>query len=185
MDQDISITFPHVLIFFPLLAGLIAFFLKKDATVKSWALFSSIITLCVSLGSLYYANNKALSGLTFNYEWLKYIGASFSVSLDGMGRILTLLTAVSFPIIFVATYKNEYKNLLKEQSLIIEHKDYKCFATLVFVPDKFYQYIVYLNPGKKFKNGISAAMHISDRPATEDELQAFREIIASLIMMKG
>jgi len=110
MDQNISITFPHVLIFFPLVAGLIAFSLKKDGAVKSWALLSSIITLGVSMLSLYYANNKALSGLTFNYEWLKYIGASFSVSLDGMGRILTLLTAISFPIIFVATYRAEYKN---------------------------------------------------------------------------
>ena len=110
MDQDISITFPHVLIFFPLLAGLITFLFKKDATAKTWALFSSIIILCISLASIYYASNKALSGLTFNYEWLKYIGASFSVSLDGMGRILTLLTAISFPVIFVATYRNEYKN---------------------------------------------------------------------------
>ncbi len=108
--QNISITFPHVLIFFPLLAGLIAFLFKKTATVKSWALFSSIITLCISLLSVYYSSNKALSGLDFNYEWLKYIGASFSVSLDGTGRILTLLTALSFPVIFVATYKNGYKN---------------------------------------------------------------------------
>ncbi|MBC7628035.1 NuoM family protein [Ferruginibacter sp.] len=111
MDQDISITFPHVLIFFPLLAGLITFLFKKDATVKAWALFSSIITLFISLASIYYASNKALSGLAFNYEWLKYIGASFSVSLDGMGRILTLLTAISFPVIFAATYRNEYKNV--------------------------------------------------------------------------
>ena len=110
MDQNISVTFPHVLIFFPLLAGLITFLFKKDAAVKSWALFSSVITLVVSLLSLYYASNKALSGLDFNYEWLKYLGASFSVSLDGMGRLLTLLTAISFPIIFAATYKNEYKN---------------------------------------------------------------------------
>ena len=108
--QNISVTFPHVLIFFPLLAGLITFLFKKDAAVKSWAFFSSIITLIVSLFSLYYASNKALSGLDFNYEWLKYMGASFSVSLDGMGRLLTLLTAISFPIIFAATYKNEYKN---------------------------------------------------------------------------
>ena len=31
--QNISITFPHALIFFPLLAGLITFLLKKDAAV--------------------------------------------------------------------------------------------------------------------------------------------------------
>ena len=110
MDQNISVTFPHVLIFFPLVAGLITFLFKKDATVKMWSLFCSIITLCVSLLSLYYANNRALSGSAFNYEWLKYIGASFSVALDGAGRILTLLTAISFPIIFVATYSSKYKN---------------------------------------------------------------------------
>ncbi len=108
--QNISITFPHVLIFFPLLAGVITFFLKKHVAVKNWALFSSIITLGISLVSLYFANNTTLSGLDFNYEWIKYIGASFSVSLDGMGRLLTFLTAFSFPIIITATYKNEYKN---------------------------------------------------------------------------
>ena len=108
--KNISVTFPHVLIFFPLLAGLITFLFKKDAAVKSWALFSSIITLCVSLLSLYYANDNALSGLAFNYEWLKYLGASFSVSLDGIGRLLTFLTAISFPVIFVATYNTNYKN---------------------------------------------------------------------------
>src|SRR6185436_4283276 len=41
---------------------------------------------------------------------LKYIGNSFYISLDGTGRVLTLLTAVSFPIIFISTWKNEYKN---------------------------------------------------------------------------
>ena len=110
MDQNISVTFPHVLIFLPLIAGLITFLFKKNAAVKTWALLSSILTLCISLLSLYYSSNKALSGLAFNYEWLKYIGASFSVSLDGMGRILTLLTSISFPIIFVATYNTKYKN---------------------------------------------------------------------------
>jgi len=110
MDQNISVTFPHALIFFPLLAGLITFMFKKDAAVKSWALLSSIITLCISVASMLYVSNKALSGLAFNYEWLKYIGASFSVSFDGMGRVLTLLTAISFPIIFVATHTNKYTN---------------------------------------------------------------------------
>jgi NADH-quinone oxidoreductase subunit M len=105
-----SITFPHLLIFFPLIAGLVTFFLRKEATVKAWALFTSIITLLVSAASLYYASNAEYSGQTFSYEWLKYLGSSFAVSLDGMGRILTFLTAVSFPIIFTATYRTSYKN---------------------------------------------------------------------------
>ena len=106
-----DITIPHLLIFFPLIAGLITFFIKKDASVKTWSLFSVFITLFISIASLYYRNNAALSGMTFNYEWLKYMGASFSVSLDGMGRLLTFLTAFSFPVIFIATYRNSYKNI--------------------------------------------------------------------------
>ena len=98
------------MIFFPLIAGLIAFFIEKESLVKAWSLFAAIITLFISLASLLYRNNPALNGLTFNYEWLKYLGCSFSVSLDGVGRLLTFLTAFSFPLIFVATYRNSYKS---------------------------------------------------------------------------
>lgn len=104
------ITIPHLLIFFPLVAGLITFFIKKDTSVRLWSLLASIITLFISFAGLYYRNNVELSGLGFNYEWLKYMGASFSVSLDGVSRLLTLLTAFSFPIIFIATYRNLYNN---------------------------------------------------------------------------
>jgi NADH-quinone oxidoreductase subunit M len=38
------------------------------------------------------------------------LGSSFSVGLDGMGQVLSLLTAVSFPIIFIATWNTQYKN---------------------------------------------------------------------------
>lgn len=105
-----DITIPHLLIFIPLITGLVAFFIKNERTVKSWALFSSIVTLGISLAGVYYSKNNALSGYTFNYEWLKYMGASFSVILDGTGRILTLLTGIAFPVIFIATWKSSYKN---------------------------------------------------------------------------
>jgi NADH-quinone oxidoreductase subunit M len=105
-----DITIPHLLIFFPLITGLLAFFIKNERTVKSWALFSSIVTLGISLAGVYYSKNNALSGYTYNYEWMKYMGASFSVILDGTGRILTLLTGIAFPIIFIATWKNSYKS---------------------------------------------------------------------------
>jgi NADH-quinone oxidoreductase subunit M len=38
------------------------------------------------------------------------LGSSFSVKLDGMGQVLCLLTAISFPIIFTATWRTQYKN---------------------------------------------------------------------------
>ncbi len=104
------ITIPHLLIFIPLIAGLLNFFIKSESGAKFWSLLAAFATLGISILSLVYSKNNDLSGLTFNYEWLKFIGASFSVSLDGVGRLLTLLTAVSFPLIFIATYKNSYKN---------------------------------------------------------------------------
>ncbi|MES2848310.1 MAG: NADH-quinone oxidoreductase subunit M [Bacteroidota bacterium] len=105
-----DITIPHLLIFIPLLAGLLTFFIKKEATVKAWSLIASFITLAVSILSLVYAKRDDLSGYSFNYEWLKHIGASFAVQLDGVGRLLTLLTAIAFPLIFITAYKASYKN---------------------------------------------------------------------------
>lgn len=104
------ITIPHLLIFVPMLAGLIAFFIKNDQGVKAWSLFASILIFFIAIAGIYYQNDNDLSGMTYGYEWLKFIGASFAVSLDGTGRILTLLTGLSFPIIFLATQKSSYKN---------------------------------------------------------------------------
>ena len=104
------ITFPELLMWLPLLSGIICFFIKKEPAVKSFAIISSLITLTVSIASLYYSGPSYKSYNSVNYEWLRHIGNSFYVALDGTGRILTFLTAVSFPIIFIATYKNSYKN---------------------------------------------------------------------------
>ena len=108
--QNLGIRFPDLLIWFPLIAGLVCFIIRDEKKARAWALLSSIITLIISLASFYFAHNRELSGLGFTYEWMKYVGANFAVGLDGMGRLLTFLTAISFPIIFVATYKNNYKN---------------------------------------------------------------------------
>jgi len=108
--QTLGLRFPELLIWSPLIAGLLCFILKAEKNSKAVALFSSFITLAISVASLLYANDKQLSGLRDSYVWLPYLGASFNIGLDGMGHLLTLLTAVAFPVIFIATYKNSYKN---------------------------------------------------------------------------
>ena len=109
--KNIWITFPELLIWFPLVAGLVAFVIRKEKTVKNWAILASLITLSISVASLFYADNtKHLYLNNVSYFWLKYLGSNFSVGLDGMGHMLTALTAVSFPLIFIATYKTIYKN---------------------------------------------------------------------------
>lgn len=83
----------------------------------------------------------------------------------------------------VDKYKKKYTDI-KEKDIQIVHKDYQCFSKIVLVEKKFTQYISYINPGEKYKNGFSVSMNISKRDATEDERQAFEKIIESLWMMK-
>ncbi len=84
----------------------------------------------------------------------------------------------------VETYKLKYKNL-KQQEFAVAHDEYKCYSKLMYVEEEFYQYTAYINPGAKFKSGLSVAMNIPKRPATENELKAFRQIITSLTMLNG
>jgi NADH-quinone oxidoreductase subunit M len=95
-----------LLIVVPLLTGLIAFFIKDARSVRSWVLFSSLVTLAVSLlGLTFFKDAKYLAQ---QYEWMGAINSSFSVRLDGLGQILCLLNAVAFPVIFIATWRSEY-----------------------------------------------------------------------------
>ncbi|MFZ4769670.1 MAG: complex I subunit 4 family protein [Ferruginibacter sp.] len=105
------ITFPELLIWLPLVAGLIAFFLKGQGSAKNLAILASLLILAVSVASLFYADDSKYATYNrVNYYWLKHIGNSFYVGLDGTGRLLSFLTALSFPIIFISTQKNNYKN---------------------------------------------------------------------------
>jgi len=97
---------PVLLIVIPLLSGALTFFMKKEAAAKNWAVISSLITLLVTLLGL--TVFKSEGHLHLNAQWLPALGSSFSVGIDGMGKILTLLTAISFPVIFVATYRVTY-----------------------------------------------------------------------------
>lgn len=82
----------------------------------------------------------------------------------------------------ISQYRKSYSNLKEkeEDGLKNVHKKYQFVSKLVFVENSFFQYIVYLNPGTSFKDGLSVAMNIAKRPATKDELRAFKKIISSL-----
>ncbi len=104
------ITFPELLIWLPLLAGIFCFITKSETVAKGIALFGSLMVLAVALSSLFYTADAYNNYNAVNYIWLKNIGTSFYISLEGSGRLLALLTAICFPIIFIATTKNTYKS---------------------------------------------------------------------------
>lgn len=102
--------FPALLIWLPLAGGLISFFIKDESKVKAWALFSSIVTLVFFIVTLFYTDNKYYVLNSVSYVWLPELGSSFSLMLSGTGRLMCLLTAVAFPLIFAATYRHAYPN---------------------------------------------------------------------------
>jgi len=98
---------PVFLILLPLLTGIVGFFIKEDNAAKGWALLSAVLTLVVAIAGIYFYPSIQQS---FDSAWLPALGSRFTLTMDGMSKILVLLTAVSFPLIFLATYKNRYKN---------------------------------------------------------------------------
>lgn len=102
--------FPALLIWLPLIGGLLCFFIKDQRAVKAWSLTSSIVTMGLMMASLFFTDQKYYNLNSVSYIWLPEIGSSFSLMLDGLSRILCLLTAISFPLIFAITYQTEYKN---------------------------------------------------------------------------
>jgi len=98
---------PVLLLLIPLTGGLLAFFFRNEKAARSWALFSSLLTLIVSVLGLTVL--KADSYLQFRANWISSLNTSFSIRLDGMGQILCLLTGLAFPLVFMSTWKSEYK----------------------------------------------------------------------------
>jgi len=107
-------TLTELLLWIPMLTGIIAFFVKEGRLVKNFALFSSVLTLIVSCITLRYTDTvhhpEYTNYLNVSYMWMPYIGSSFSVGMDGMGLLVTFLTAFTYPIIFASTHKREYPN---------------------------------------------------------------------------
>jgi NADH-quinone oxidoreductase subunit M len=100
---------PVLLILLPLLTGIISFFFKNEKNARAWGLGTSLITLAIAIIGLSMPEGApALQQVT---EWIQPLGISFSVKLDGMGKILCLLVAVAYPIILLSLWNTGYKKL--------------------------------------------------------------------------
>jgi NADH-quinone oxidoreductase subunit M len=80
--------------------------LKNGNAARIWALLSSILTCIIGIAGLTYFSASAQ--WTTNIEWIPTLGSRFAISGDGMGKLLSLLTAVAYPVIFISTYKSSY-----------------------------------------------------------------------------
>jgi NADH-quinone oxidoreductase subunit M len=91
----------------PLIGGLVTFFLKEDRAARIWSLLVAFAVMGLSFKG--FADMKSGADVDFTAEWMGSLGSSFSLQLDGLSGILTLLTGVAYPIILLATWNTPYR----------------------------------------------------------------------------
>lgn len=101
----------------PLLAGIITFFLKGENAVKGFSLIASMALFAVVLYAIYLPVDS--SALVYSHTWIGTLNSNFALGVDGMAKVLILLTAISFPIIFIATWSNQYKDVNQFYGLML------------------------------------------------------------------
>jgi hypothetical protein len=81
-------------------------------------------------------------------------------------------------------YKKDFPNV-QFQDISVAHAEYKTFTKLVFIPNQFYEYVAYLNPGPGRPFVVSVAMSTHKTPATDEELKAYESVLKSLVWLSG
>lgn len=97
-----------LLILIPLLSGILTFFIKKESSARTWSLLSAIATFIVAI--LGFTMFNSIANLSFKASWMGVLNSSFSIGADGMGAMLCMLTALSYPLIFLSTWTTQYNN---------------------------------------------------------------------------
>lgn len=105
------------LILIPVVAALLVFFTSNEKVAKTVSLLSALAVLAVALYLVRLgAGNEALS---YSTTWLGSINSNFALLMDGPSKITVLLTAFSFPIIFMATWSNKYADTNQYYGLML------------------------------------------------------------------
>lgn len=107
-----------LLIFFPLVAGLLLLFVKGQQA-KTIALGASILEFAISIIALSQFQYNASTQFEWNSAWIKSMGITFHVGIDGISLLLVLLTTFLVPVIILTSFKTEHKNPSTFYSLIL------------------------------------------------------------------
>lgn len=104
-----------LLILIPFVSGIISF-LWKSESVKVWTLVTSLFTLAVAVLTCQVNINN---GLSYNEPWIASLGARFILAGSGMSTMLTLLTAIVFPVIFISQWNKPVADINRFAGLML------------------------------------------------------------------
>ena len=111
--------FPALLIWLPLAGGLISFFIKSEKVARAIAILFSLLTMGVMMTSLFFSTSELIAYNQVSYVWLPNLGSSFGLILDGLTKVLCLLTALVFPMVFLLVPGNRYSNANRFYGLML------------------------------------------------------------------
>lgn len=93
--------------------------MMKGDTAKKTALISSLIVLGMNVFLLtQFDSNKSFNFFTHD-DWIRDLGISFSLGIDGLSMLLLLLTNVLVPIIIYASFSDDRKQSASFYALIL------------------------------------------------------------------
>lgn len=107
-----------LLIFWPLLATLVFFFIKPPEA-KTWALTASLIELAISLAIVMLFDSSGSAQFVINHPWIASLGIGFYVGIDGISLLLVLLTTILTPLIILSSFKQHYDNAPSFYGLVL------------------------------------------------------------------
>ncbi|RZK80044.1 MAG: NADH-quinone oxidoreductase subunit M [Pedobacter sp.] len=97
-----------LLIFLPLVGALVTAF--SGSAAKHVALFSSIVSLALTIAMVCNFTPDASIQFVVNYPWIQDLGISLHAGIDGISIITVILTNVLIPLIILTGYKHDYKS---------------------------------------------------------------------------
>lgn len=95
-----------ILLLIPLLTAILAYFSGNNA--KYVALGGSVLNAVFVLFLLYTYNNSGQETIHFSLPWIPQLGVSFSLMLDGISLMLTILSAIVMPMVIYASFNRDY-----------------------------------------------------------------------------
>jgi NADH-quinone oxidoreductase subunit M len=97
----------------PIIAAMLLLFIRKEKLAGQIAILSSALVL---LGAIHIILNNTPG---VDVPWMSSLNSRFTLTADGVSKILILLTAISFPAILIATQSNAMANKNSFLSLML------------------------------------------------------------------
>ena len=90
------ITFPELLIWLPVLAGILCFIAGKENSAKTIAMFSSLIVLAISVATLFYTDKKLCADACYPAMMTAEEWNNFKLNLNNISKDCYFLIIFSF-----------------------------------------------------------------------------------------